>query len=173
MSEKIRPQYEALGVDAYYQTFGASYRNPHEKQIHALLEQIRPELDLSAVLDLACGSGEVTLKLLEFGAKVEGIDPYTSQAYLERTKQTAQAISFEDIADGALEGRTYSLIVCSFAMHLVPISRLALLCYALTQISSSLLILTPHKRPILKPEWGWRLEQELFFERVRARLYQT
>ena len=172
MPEKIRLQYEKLGIDGYYQTHGSNYRNPHEKQIHALLEQIRPQLDLARVLDLACGSGEVTLKLLEFGAKVEGIDPYTGAAYLERTGQTAQAISFEDLANGALEGQRYSFIVCSVALHLVPISRLALLCYQLGQISSSLLVLTPHKRPILKPEWGWRLEQELFFERIRARLYR-
>jgi SAM-dependent methyltransferase len=171
--DKIRPQYDQLGVEGYYATHGLSYRNPHEKQIHALLEIMQPHLDLSSVLDLACGSGEVTIKLLEKGATVSGIDPFTQEAYYARTGQTAEALSFEEIAAGALEGRTYSLVVCSFAMHLCEGSRLPNLAYQLAQISPKLLILSPHKRPVLKPEWGWQLETETSFERVKARLFTS
>jgi SAM-dependent methyltransferase len=170
-SLKIRPKYDELGVEGYYASQGSSYRNPHEKQIHHLLEQFVPQLDLTNVLDLACGSGEVTLKLLEHDAAVSGIDPYTAEAYLARTGQTAEPIHFEDIAIGGLEGRVYSLVVCSFAMHLCSNSRLPTLAYQLAQISPKLLILSPHKRPIIKPEWGWQLESELHFERVKARLF--
>jgi SAM-dependent methyltransferase len=170
---KIRPKYEELGVQGYYASHGSSYRNPHEKQIHALLETLVPDLDLSNVLDLACGSGEVTIKLLEHGATVSGIDPFTQEAYLARTGLVAEQHSFEDIAGGSLEGRVYSLVVCSFAMHLCEISRLPNLCYQLAQISPQLLILSPHKRPILKPEWGWKLETETSFERVKARLFSS
>jgi SAM-dependent methyltransferase len=170
---KIRPQYEQLGVQGYYATHGSSYRNPHEKQIHTLLETLLPNLDLTNVLDLACGSGEVTCKLLEHGATVLGMDPYTQEAYLTRTGLVAELHSFEDIALGALEGRIYSLVVCSFAMHLCEPSRLPNLVYRLAQISPKLLILSPHKRPILKPEWGWQLEFESSFERVKARLFSS
>jgi SAM-dependent methyltransferase len=170
---KIRPQYEQHGVAGYYASHGASYRNPHERQVHALLEQLIPQLDVSSVLDLACGSGEVSVKLLEYGAVVSGIDPFTAQAYLERTGFTAEPLSFEDIAAGALAGRSYSLVVCSFAMHLCEPSRLPQLVYQLAQVSSTLLLLSPHKRPILKPEWGWRLTTEASFERVRARVFAS
>jgi SAM-dependent methyltransferase len=173
MADKIRPQYENLGVEGYYQTHGETYRNPHEKQIHALLEQFAPLLNLSNTLDLACGSGEVSLKLLELGATVHGIDPFTASAYLKRTGLTAEDLSFAEIAGGILEHRKYSLIICSFAMHLFPVSRLPLLIYQLANISGQLLILSPHKRPVLKPEWGYSLETEKSFERVKGKLYSS
>ncbi len=173
MPDKIRPQYESLGVEGYYQTHGATYRNPHEKQIHVLLEDFRTELDFTKVLDLACGSGEVSLKLLEFGATVSGIDPFTAEAYHKRTGLVAEPITFEQISDGILEERQYSLIVCSFALHLAAQSKLAVLCYQLARISPSLLILSPHKRPILKPEWGWELHSQKSFERVKGRLFRS
>lgn len=170
--EKIRPKYEELGVDGYYATHGSSYRNPHEKQIHTLLETMLPHLNLENVLDLACGSGEVTTKLLEYGATVSGIDPYTAEAYHQRTGQIAESWRFKDIAAGALLGRSYSLVVCSFAMHLCEESRLPQLCLELAQISPQMLILSPHKRPIIKPEWAyWWLKHEEEFERVKARFF--
>ncbi len=100
------------------------------------------------------------------------MDPYTGEAYHQRTGQTAEALSFEDIVVlGATEPRRYSCIVCSFAMHLVDESYLYPLLQALSNWSAALLILTPHKRPHLKPEWGWRLVREQYTDRVRARLY--
>lgn len=173
MSHKIRPQYEQLGVEGYYQTHGATYQNPHEKQIRVLLEQLVPCLDLSNVLDLACGSGEVSQKILELGGRVSGIDPFTAQGYAKRTGLIAEPYSFEAVAAGALKNRQYSLIVCSFALHLAPVSRLPLLIFALANISPKLLIISPHKRPILKPQWGFLLEVETSFERVKARLFAS
>jgi SAM-dependent methyltransferase len=170
----IRGEYVEHGVRQYYETHGADYRNPHEpiiREVLALATQTWT-LDLAHVLDLACGSGEVTLALRPLGAtNIEGIDPYTAQAYHERTGQTAAPFTFEQIASGALTDRRYSLIVCSFALHLVAVSWLPGLCYQLSQLAPALLILTPHKRPVLKPEWGWSLYQELIHKRVRARLY--
>lgn len=175
-ADSIRAAYETHGVRAYYEGFGATYRNPHEAAIRTALRKAIAEwhLDLTGtVLDLACGSGEVTLLLRELGsAHVQGIDPYTSAAYLERTGQPAERYTFEDIAAGALLGRRYGLIVCSFALHLVDESRLPLLAYQLAALSDTLLILTPHKRPHLKPEWGWQLNGEFVETRVRARWYQ-
>ena len=171
----IRPQYDELGVTGFYASSGATYRNPHEMIIRRLLHQVCLEwdCDLSDVLDLACGSGEVTLGLRELGANTSGIDPFTGAAYLERTGLTAEALSFDDICAGALEGRRYSLIVCSFALHLADISKLPVLAHQLARVSPALLILTPHKRPALKPAWGWALMQETMLERVRARLYKS
>jgi SAM-dependent methyltransferase len=170
----IRPAYEQHGVTGFYEQFGSNYRNPHETIIQSLLKKVILEwkLDLSNVLDLACGSGEATLVLQELGAVVSGIDPYTFKAYLERTTLQAEQFSFDDIANGILEGRRYSCIVCSFALHLVEVSKLPALLYQLVQITDTLVILTPHKRPQIKPDWGWKLESELLEDRVRARLYK-
>jgi SAM-dependent methyltransferase len=171
---KIRPQYEAHGVTGFYEKFGATYSNPHEAQIKLLLEKLIPDwnLDVSSVLDLACGSGEVSSVILSHGGTVTGIDPFTFEAFQKRTGLEAEQWTFEDIANGVLEGRKFSLIVCSFALHLVEISRLPTVAFQLAQVSETLLILTPHKRPNLKPEWGWNLESETLETRVRARLYR-
>ena len=173
--DAIRHYYQEHGVEEYYSQFGADYRNPHEPIIaEVLCEAVsRWSLDLSRVLDLACGSGEVTLALRKLGARqVDGIDPYTGEAYLARTGQQAEAFSFEEIAAGALEGKQYSVVICSFAMHLIEESWLPSLLFQLAGISDCLLIVTPHKRPDLKAEWGWTLEGEFVIEKVRARFYR-
>ena len=170
----IRAGYEQYGVEGFYQRFGGSYRNPHERVIRATLKAAvaRWELPLDRVLDLACGSGEVTLALRELGGiAIDGIDPYTHRAYAERTGQAAEPITFEQIAAGMLAGRSYGTIICSFALHLVALSRLPALAAQLSLIGTALLVLTPHKRPQLRPEWGWRCIDELLIERVRARYY--
>ena len=173
--QAIRNAYAEMGVEAFYQTHGATYRNPHEDAIRALLREIVPvwQLDLNRVLDLACGSGEATLALRELGAKnIVGADPFTSEAFEQRTGQTAWPLSFEQIEGGALENEQFSLVVCSFALHLAQPSRLPLLCFRLEQISPALLVLTPHKRPSIAASWGWSLEHELVADRVRARFYR-
>ena len=171
----LRKAYERHGVQAFYRQFGDQYRNPHEPAIHEALRLAieRWDVDLGHVLDLACGSGEVTLALRGLGhTAVEGIDPYTHKAYTERTGSMAEAYTFEQIAAGALAGRSYSTIICSFALHLLDASRLPALAYQLSLIADALLILTPHKRPRLKPEWGWSCYDELVVDRVRARYYR-
>ncbi|MBZ0307118.1 MAG: class I SAM-dependent methyltransferase [Anaerolineae bacterium] len=174
MAESIRAEYETHGVTEFYEQHGSTYRNPHEPTIREVIRQAvkRWSLELSSVLDLACGSGEVTLALRELGiTSVQGIDPYTYTAYEERTGQAAERHTFEDIAAGVLEGRQYSLIICSFALHLVEESRLPVLAYQLSLIAPALLILTPHKRPTIKQ--AWTLHDEFVLDRVRARLYHA
>ncbi|HSZ59713.1 MAG TPA: class I SAM-dependent methyltransferase [Tepidisphaeraceae bacterium] len=172
----IRHEYESHGVDAFYRDRGRDYRNPHEPQIQrSLAIAVRDwPLDLTRVLDLAAGSGEVTLVLRSLGAgSIDAIDPFTFEAYEQRTGQPAGRETFEQIADGALSGRSYRLIVCSYALHLLEESRLPRLAWQLSRISPSLLLLTPHKRPVLRAAWGWKLKQEIVVDRVRSRLYES
>ena len=174
--QPIRHEYEEHGIKGFYQQSGADYRNPHEPQIrqsiHAAVRDWN--LDLTHVLDLAAGSGEATLALREAGAtRIDGIDPFTFEAYLDRTGQAAGRESFEHIAAGALAGRNYSLIVCSFALHLIEPSRIPQVAYQLSTIGNELLILTPHKRPQIREEWGWTITQERVMRRVRSRLYRS
>src|SRR5258708_1954892 len=181
-AEAIRNQYARHGARGYYEQFGAQYRNPHELAVRRTLHAAVAawNLDLTRVLDLACGSGEVTLTLRDDLAKqdrgataIDGVDPFTGAAYQARTGQPAEGLSFEAIASGALEGRRYSLVVCSYALHLLDASRLPRLAYQLSRIAGALLVLTPHKRPHLRREWGWELRGEMIVERVRARSYRS
>ena len=84
-----------------------------------------------------------------------------------------ERLSFEQIAGGAVAGRGYDTIVCSFALHLAPLSRLPALAIQLSLLAGTLLVLTPHKRPEIRAAWGWVLEGELLHERVRARCYRS
>jgi hypothetical protein len=172
----IRHEYEDRGVEGFYRDRGGDYRNPHEPQIRKSIGIAAREwrLDLSRVLDLAAGSGEATLALRSCGAEaIEGIDPFTFDAYHQRTGQPALRMSFEQIASGELAGPRYSLIVCSFALHLVEPSRLPRLCYQLGVIGEQLLVLTPHKRPRIAQAWGWELREEMVIQQVRSRLYRS
>ena len=170
----IRPAYDDVGPDEYYRQHGGSYRNPHERAVAAALTRAVAEwsLDVSHVLDLACGSGEATLTLRACGADlVDGIDPYTADAYLARTGLIAEPLTFEMIAAGGLFGRRWSLIVCSYAMHLVAESRLPLLARRLADNTDHLVIVAPHKRPALQPTWGWTLADSFVSSRVHVRHY--
>ena len=171
----LRSAYERHGVAGFYRQFGATYRNPHEPAVGAAirLAVARWEIALDRVLDLACGSGEATLALRELGcSSIEGIDPSTYDADAQRTGLAAERHTFEQIAAGALAGRSYSAIVCSFALHLAEPSRLPALALQLSLLAESLLILTPHKRPQLQPGWGWSAAGELVVDRGRARYYR-
>jgi plasmid stabilization system protein ParE len=172
----IRGEYQRCGATEFYRRHGSRYRNPHEPVVDRLIEEAVKtwSLDLDRVLDLACGSGEATIAIERLGAgTIVGADPFTAVAYRRRTGRTAERIGFEDIAAGALAGRHFSLIVCSFALHLVEPSRLPTIAYELSRVGDSLLILTPHKRPLLRPGWGWSLVGEIAVERVRARLHSA
>lgn len=174
-TRSIRSRYEDVGVDAFYRDEGSDYRNPHEEAIGKLLAEAIAawDIDLAKVLDLAAGSGEITLALRGLGARrVSGIDPYTFDAYRRRTGTGAEKFTFADIAAGALRSRRYSLIVCSFALHLCEPSRLPGVAQELSLIAPALLIITPHKRPVIRPAWGWALDAEMVVQRVRARLYR-
>jgi SAM-dependent methyltransferase len=190
----IRNEYAAHlgGADGYYREFGHEYRNPHEDGVAAMVARIPtmfPEsaLQTAAVLDLACGSGEVTIALLESklcasANQITACDPYTAEAFAARTKThratkpglTAEAWSFADIANGALGERHFDLIVCAYALHLCEPSWLPSVCMALATASERLVIITPHKRPDIEPWWGWTLRDEYRDPayRIRLRAYE-
>jgi SAM-dependent methyltransferase len=181
------------GADGYYREFGHQYRNPHENGVVAMVARIPamfPEFDLAeaAVLDLACGSGEVTLALLhpKLGVtptRVTACDPYTAEAFARRTQThhstkpglVAESWSFSDIANGVLGERRFDLIVCAYALHLCEASWLPAVCMALSVASDRLVIITPHKRPEIEPWWGWSLREEYRDPayRIRLRAYQV
>lgn len=176
----IRHAYEKYGVNGYYSQYGADYRNPHEDRLKTTVHQLVERWNLQRterILDLACGSGEITLILRQLGFEhIHGVDPYTSEAYEKRVGHPIHGKwTFEQIADGCLEseGEIYDLIICSFAAHLISPSYLPLVMIQLRFVAKKLIILTPHKRPQISPEWGWTLKDEYVHERIRARLYTS
>src|ERR1017187_9783823 len=114
MSNSITPAYATYGVEGYYRNH--AYRNPHIARVQALMLEYLPKLDVSNVLDLACGSGEVT-EMLNYTSNITGCDPFTGFDYIKRTGRPCLPYSFEQIVQLGLPEK-YSLIVCSYALHL-------------------------------------------------------
>jgi 2-polyprenyl-3-methyl-5-hydroxy-6-metoxy-1,4-benzoquinol methylase len=174
----IRDEYQEEGVENYYLQHGSDYENPHFDQVRQLLMQNEERIDYSQVLDLSCGSGEVSLVLKELGyADTQASDPYTQEAYTARLGKSCQPWSFEDIVKGCLEDQ-YSSIICSFAMHLCAEDLLFPLVYQLFQHTARVVVITPHKRPELEKLEGVSLAFDDFAltskgKKVRLKAYQA
>lgn len=178
MSRGIRDEYHEQGVEAYYLQYGSEYENPHFEQVRQLLIQNEGRIDYRRVLDLSCGSGEVTTVLneLEYTDTV-ACDPYTQEAFRSRTGKNCHSWSFEDIVQGKLQ-EFYSAVICSFAMHLCTEELLFTLTYQLFQHTNLLVIITPHKRPVLEKLEGVELVWEDFTltpkgKKVRLKAYSS
>ena len=162
----VRAGYEELGVDEYYRIHSKDYSNPHYREIEYLLKEYIKSHDIGEnILDLCCGSGEVTKILNIIGKyRIEGLDPYTAYSYVKNTNNDCYIYNFKDIVKGALENKKYDTIICSFAMHLCEESMLNGLLYQLSRISNKLVILTPHKRPEINSWW-----REIYREKILSK----
>lgn len=169
----ITDAYRKYGVEDFYKQKGREYSNPHYGKIKELVMNSVDlgELVDKSILDLACGSGEMT-KLLPLDCNVEGIDPYTYELYTSETGRACHKMNFVDIIKNGLPGK-YDVVFCSFAMHLAKVSQLPVLANRLSLDVSKLIVITPHKRPNIKEEYGWKLEEEEIYERVRLRKYAS
>lgn len=168
----IREAYQKTGVEKFYKTYGEQYQNPHELNIHQHLAfwlKKHPEL-FSNVLDLCCGSGEVSDFLLNIPqCHFEGCDPFTYQAYKKRLKKDCYQFSFKDLSKERCFYKKYSLIICSFALHLCPQSLLPNVLYHLSLNADHLLIISPHKKPDIK--YHWRNTENEYFLKIHSKLF--
>ena len=172
MDYSIRDKYQKFGVKNFYSFHGGDYKNPHESAIRKSIVYILNNwnLDFSSVLDLACGKGEVTKIIEDLGIKnIDAADGFLSKEYTKETGRKCSIMSFEDIMKGSLRNYSYSLVICSYALHLLDEDKLPSFLLALTESTDSLLIISPHKRPYIKEGWGWDLEKEIEIDRVRTR----
>jgi len=185
MAHSMRKEYGEHGVVGFYEKYGKTYRNKHFPEIkrvmrHLLKSPLPDELRSGTVkvLDLACGSGEATLALVETGwtslEHVEACDPFTFEAFQDQVGKPAFQWSFEDVANaGVLDDRKYELCVCSFALHLLDTSKLHGVTFQLASHCKYLLVLTPHKKPEIRSGMGFDLLFEVVHERIHARLYRS
>jgi len=139
-------------------------------------------------------------------------DPFTAEAFKTRTTLNCSTWSFQQIADGALadllivsasssgstldkggreeiqDQRLVEMTICSFALHLIESpSELFALLWELSSKSRWLIVLAPHKRPEIKPGWGWmkwdvgswterpmsQSNGEFLQDRVHCRVYRS
>ena len=164
-------------------------------------QQQQQHQSIRKVLDLCAGSGEVSRCVLESWEKehslrrikqkhnkntnndddndddktarcLDAIDPYTYEAYeAAMGGRPCQRLSFVDIAATGLSRHDYDVVICSFALHLAPPSVLYAVCVQLALSARYLIILTPHKRPVVEEYMGWTLQHEMVQDKVRRRVY--
>lgn len=184
--ESIRSAYENLGSDAYYSAHGSSYTNPHEESLTRALHSalgswegiVLQSPGLLRGLDFACGSGEASTAFLQWhGAKkceLEASDPFCYEAYEKRMNLPCYKWSFQDVAGGILhEVEPYDIVLSSFALHLIEPQWKHITLSALARSTRFLVVLTPHKRPVVEESTGFLQRGEIVHERVRVRLYES
>lgn len=110
---------------------------------------------------------------LDLQLVIEACDAYTMEAYKERIGREAQQITFRDIADGALSERDYDICICSFALHLLDNSNLFSTLICLSFVSRYLIVVSPHKKPVIEIHMGWELIEDITKDRVHARMYRS
>ena len=173
MSNKaVRDEYSEIGVEEYYKKHSLDYSNPHEDIIKKIILICEDKNFIGKkVLDLSCGSGEVSEVLLKFNHEIYATDPYTVDAYEKRIGFRPLKISFKDIVEGKLDLKV-DTIICSFAMHLCEESMLASLLFMLSNNSKSLIIISPNKRPNLSNINYWNLIYNDEIDRVKFKVYK-
>lgn len=175
----VRQGYEELGIEGYYIKHSNNYSNPHIKNIEHLINQYTSMYSIGTkILDMCCGSGEVTKILTEqyenkgdSKFEIGGMDPFTYNQYETNTGNRCIRASFKDIATGALDNKQYNTIFCSYALHLCELSMLHTVLYKLSLICSKLIIITPHKRPDLHDNIYFKQECEIEYNRTKLRAY--
>jgi ubiquinone/menaquinone biosynthesis C-methylase UbiE len=146
----IRNMYSSLGVTQFYKKYGDYYRNPHQLAIQDLVKEslkFRPSSDLP-ILDLCCGSGEVSNSLLSAGISkklIEASDPYTNKAFKKSTGLKSHKWSFLDIVKNGLP-RMYSSIYCSYALHLCPEDLIPILLFRIAENCQQFIIISPSNK---------------------------
>ncbi len=173
--ESIRTEYEDLGVEDFYKKKGNEYTNPHLKYIEESIKTIVDLgiVNLSKVLDLGSGTGEVTNELNNLGYyNVEGLDLYLCDEYENNTGYKCMEMSFDDIQQGKLKDKKYSTIICSYALHLADKSILHDLLWELSLISEYLVILSPTKKPEISED-SWELIYSFTNVKSKNRIYTS
>ena len=148
----LRHAYENEGSDDYYRHHALEYKNPHEEQVRELVLRNAERLDYSQALDLCAGGGEVSKVWQALGYdNFMACDAYTHQLYKRNLKKPCLPYSFDDFLRGKFTfPHQFTCMLSSFALHLCPEEWLFVVTQNLFAYTDNLVIITPHKRPVLE-----------------------
>lgn len=167
--DAILNEYKKHGVDEFYRLHSHNYINPHKDRIENLLTEAKTIWNIKgSILDLCCGSGEVSRMFSE--CNVDGVDPFTKELYEANTNNNCIEMTFKDIVQNGFENR-YDFVICSYAMHLCERSMLPMLLYWISEASNNLIIITPHKKPDCNGEF-FKEAKRMKKERTSIILYE-
>jgi hypothetical protein len=181
----------ANGVSNYYREHGAGYLNPHFEAVVHCIDSLLTTAQLPlppdfTIVDIASGSGEAIVAVHRWCDKhllpspvSTAVDPFTKDAIHRRFPSIPIfELNFNEIGRGLLPG-CYHLALSSFALHLAPRSQLFAVLSQLAIQARFLMIISPHKQPIIPDSgYGWRLIRQTYTggsgrERARGRLFQS
>jgi hypothetical protein len=124
------------------------------------------------ILDLACGSGQITQALkANHVENVVGLDPFLSEQYQKETGKFVWNNSFEDIIEGRIHLPDFSMIICSYGLHLC--SNLERLLQVLQDSTCYLCVITPHGLPIIEESTGWKEMFRFKYANVKTLFFTT
>lgn len=156
-------------VHNFYEHIGAQYSNPHKEYVYKCLDDLVPNFH-GTVLDFACGTGDVS-KYFSTN-KCIGVDKYLHNEYIQLTDNKCYQYSFEDIADFKFNiTERIDLIVCSYAIDLVPGTYLNKLLYSLSTVSKNLVLVRPNSHII--PDHYWKVKSKTRHLKSKAVLYEA
>ena len=167
--------YQEQGVENYYKNHGNDYSNPHFTNIAYIFPKVLKAIVIgkqASILDLACGSGEITRLLIDHGYSAErivGMDPYTKQSYESNTPCKCIGKSFSNLVAGDLSEERYDVVVCSYAVHLIEPESLFGFMLEMSTITSQFVVLT-HMRKFEVKHYMWRTEQEIYFPQEKIKV---
>lgn len=147
----IRAQYEQHGVSGYYSEFSATYENPHQEFVRMLLNRVRDSRWQTGI-DFSCGAGLVTQtwRSIDF----VGVDPFMAERYEAETGRPCLVGSAEDVVNGKIKLPVSDVIVCSYAMDLIPKSYMMALGWLFAEAAENLVVLRPNKKILEHPAWN-------------------
>lgn len=169
--ESIRSEYQKFGPNSYYKNFNKSYQNPHSGRVEKCLDWCLSKIEIKNFLDLGCGNGIVSEYLNKNGINdFEGCDPYFQEIYQSETGHKCHELSFEDISKNGL-GNRYDSIICSYSLHLCPVSYFNNLLYNLSTSCNHLVVISPSKYPTISEYF--ELIDSNIIERTHIRIFKT
>lgn len=173
----FRQLYTSSGnSDLYYINNGNSYSNPHEASIQKIVKNLVQKFFTIqySYLDLGCGGGQVSKALDSIGCKnVVGLDPYTTSLYKKNCSYHILAHSFQDVAYNKIQLDACDVVIASFSLHLCPTNDLKLLCINLALVCKWLVIISPHKNPVLTEDCKFKLVEIFKTDRIHVRIYKS
>ena len=114
----------------------------------------------------------MTVALQHLGYKnIYGIDPYTFEKYQEVTNIPCGKSTFIEILDGAIDDLKFDVIVISYALHLVKEGMMHNFCNKLAELAKKLIVISPHKFPVMKETFGWKEMEHFVLDRVHFRAF--